>query len=193
MHKIESIYQTELEQLKSAVKDGASFYHTFTFSSFSKNYPEIRTVVLRGVEIEPLRISFNADFRSPKIQELQYNNSCSALFYDQKRRVQLRLKCKAILNYNNDLATEVWRNTPLQSRKCYMGDYAPTMLLDEWNPNIPLEYLKTDPDKELSEQGYINFSNIQLEVIESEVLQLHHDGHIRFKVSNKGEYSYIAP
>ena len=193
MHNIEYIYKTELEQLKSAVKDGGSSYHTFTLSSFSENYPEIRTVVLRGVGIEPLRISFNADFRSPKIKELKSNNSCSALFYDQDRRVQLRFKCKAILNYNNHVTREIWDNTPLQSRKCYMGNYAPTILLDEWNPNIPSKYLKKDPDKNISEQGYINFSHIQLEIIESEVLQLHHDGHIRFKVNNKGEYLYVAP
>ena len=74
-----------------------------------------------------------------------------------------------------------------------MGNYAPTILLDEWNPNIPSEYLKTDPEKEISETGYVNFCHVQLEIVESEVLQLHHDGHIRFKVNNKGEYLYVAP
>ena len=193
MHDIKCIYKIELEQLRNAVKDGRDSYHTFALSSLGKSYPEVRTVVLRGVEVKPLKISFNADFRSPKIQELKSNNSCSALFYDQDRRVQLRFKCNAVLNYNNNITRKVWKNTPLQSRKCYMGNYAPTILLDEWNPNIPSEYLKKDPDKNISEQGYINFSHIQLEIIESEVLQLHHDGHIRFKVNNKGEYLYVAP
>ena len=74
-----------------------------------------------------------------------------------------------------------------------MGPYAPSTQLDEWHPNIPNEYLKKDPKKEHSEEAYENFCHIKLEVLETDVLQLHHDGHIRFKVNSDGDLFYVAP
>ena len=73
-----------------------------------------------------------------------------------------------------------------------MGPFSPSQKLDEWHPNIPKEYLKTDPEKKHSEDGYVNFSHIELEVLESDVLCLHHDGHIRFKVDNQQNLFYLS-
>ncbi len=193
MCKINDIYQTELEYLKDGIKNSSNPYHTFTLSSLNGVYPESRTVVLRGVDFDPLRIYFNADYRSPKIQELTKNHFCSALFYDRKRKIQLRFKCQAVLHYQNNISRKIWSNTVLQSRKCYMGPHSPSKSLDEWHPNIPLEYLKTDPDKEHSKEGYINFAHVELKIMESDLLQLHHDGHIRFKVKNGNKLFFVSP
>ena len=193
MHDIKNIYNQELECLESAVKNGKNPYHTFTLATKSSNFPEARTVVLRDVDREPLKIYFNADFRRPKVEELKNNQLCSALFYDMSRRIQLRFKCKGKLHYQNEASIRVWENTPLQSRKCYMGPYSPSTPLDKWHPNIPMEYLKTDPEREHSKQGYINFTHIELEVLESDILQLHHDGHIRFGLRNGKELIYLSP
>ena len=193
MHDIKTIYKTELEYLKDGINNGRNAYHTFSLASLCGKYPESRTVVLRGVDLEPLRIYFNADYRSPKIKDLTSNNRCSSLFYDQKRKIQLRFTCHAIIHYQNQISKKVWSNTPLQSRKCYMGPFAPSQPLDKWHPNIPLEYLKTDPDKVHSEEGYINFVHIELEIMGADVLQLYHDGHVRFKVNNTNDLFYVTP
>jgi len=193
MDKIKNLYNKELKYLKDAVKDGKSPYHTFALSSLNNNFPESRTVVLRGVSTNPLKIYFNADYRSSKVKELETSNNCTALFYDVHRRAQSRFKCQAIIHYQNDRSQKVWEATALQSRKCYMGPFAPSQKLDEWHPNIPKEYLKTDPEEKHSEDGYINFSHIELEVLESDMLYLHHDGHIRFKVDNKQNLFYLSP
>ena len=74
-----------------------------------------------------------------------------------------------------------------------MGPHSPSKSLDEWHPNIPLEYLKTDPDKEHSKEGYINFTHVELKIMESDLLQLHHDGHIRFKVINGNKLFFVSP
>ena len=193
MIEIQDIYKRELDCLKDGVKNGKSSYHTFAFSSISGNYPESRTVVLRGLDLDILAIYFNADYRSPKIQELKDNHFCSALFYDQDRRIQLRFKCKATLHHQNDVASKVWEGTALQSRKCYMGPYSPSERLNEHHPNIPLEYLKTDPEKEHSQEGYVNFAHIELKIIELDILELHYNGHIRFMSKNGVDLHYVAP
>ena len=73
-----------------------------------------------------------------------------------------------------------------------MGPYSPSKPLDKWHPNIPLEYLKTDPDKEHSQYGYVNFVHIELKVFELDILELHHDGHIRFKGTNIDDLQYTS-
>jgi len=193
MDRIKKLYKEELEHLKDAIKNGSSLFHTFTLSSLNADFPELRTIVLRNLRINPLQIYFNADYRSPKVKELINHKYCSALFYDVNRRVQVRFKCKATVHYQNDVSNKVWIKTALQSRKCYMGPFAPSQKLDDWHPNIPKEYLKTDPKKKHSEEGYINFSHIELEVLESDILHLYHDGHIRFKVDNQQNLFYVSP
>ena len=193
MDRIEGIYQTELGYLRDGIKNSGNPYHSFTLSSLNGVYPESRTIVLRGLDLDPLRIYFNADYRSPKIKQLTKNQFCSVLFYDRERKMQLRFKCEAVLHYQNDISKEVWTNTALQSRKCYMGPHPPSKLLDEWHPNIPLEYLKMDPNKDHSKKGYINFTHIELKIIETDILQLHHDGHIRFKVNNENKLFFVSP
>ena len=74
-----------------------------------------------------------------------------------------------------------------------MGPFPPSDELKDWHPNIPDEYLKTDPDKEHSEEGYINFAHIELCIIETDILQLHHNGHIRFKVAKDGSMNFVSP
>ena len=193
MDRIKKLYKAELKYLKDAVKDGKSLYHTFALSSLSNNFPESRTVVLRSIATDPLKIYFNADYRSPKVQQLVKSHNCTALFYDVHRRVQIRFKCQAIIHYQNEKSQKIWDTTALQSRKCYMGPFSPSQKLDEWHPNIPKEYLKTDPEKKHSEDGYINFCHIELEVLESDILYLYHDGHIRFKYDNQNNAYYVSP
>ena len=122
---------------------------------------------------------------------MKKKSNVSLLFDDNKRRVQLRFESIAILHYDNDLSKTVWNNTPLQSRKCYMPPYAPSTKLKEWHPNIPIKYLKKDPDINDSEKGYKNFCVIELISEKIDVVELHHDGHIRFKINFVKDESYF--
>ena len=59
MSDIKNIFETELKYLKDGIGDGKNPYHTFTLSSLNGEYPEARTIVLRGVDVQPLKIYFN--------------------------------------------------------------------------------------------------------------------------------------
>ena len=75
------------------------------------------------------------------------------------------------------------------------AEYIPGEVMDEWKPNIPELYLKKDPTLKDSEKGYINFCCIDFKVESFEILELHHDGHIRFEIvhHDKGkEYIFLA-
>tara|TARA_Y100001970_G_scaffold228970_1_gene283825 strand:+ start:336 stop:932 length:597 start_codon:yes stop_codon:yes gene_type:complete len=190
---IKIILNQQLEHLIDAISNGKNPYHTFTLGTLNANQSEIRTVVLRNIEKEPLRIFFNADYRSPKVAQLLKNSNCSALFYSFQSRAQIRFKAEATVHYDNKISKSIWKKTPLQSRKCYMGDFKPSKYLESWDPNIPSKYLKTDPQKKDSESGFKNFTYIELNIIETDILKLHHDGHIRFKIDKKNRMEFVAP
>ena len=192
MQNIKDIYDLEINYLIEAVKHASNPYHTFVLSTINENFPETRTVVLRDVSISPFKIYFNADYRSNKVKELIENKNSSALFYDKDRKVQVRMKCAAIINFQNDISLKKWNGTALQSRKCYMGPYAPSTKLKDWHPNVPEEFIDSNPTLEKSQKGYDNFAHIELTVLELDILKLRYNGHIRFKVENEKIY-HISP
>ena len=187
------IYEQEKSFLKDGIKNGKNPYHIFTLSTINNDFADSRMVVLRNIKLLPLKIYFNIDSRSPKAKQLAMKNDCTALFYDSKRRVQIRCKCTADIHNNNSISKDIWDKTAQQSRKCYMGPYEPSIKLDSWHPNIPEKYLDKDPEVQDSEQGYKNFSHIELTIIELDILQLHYSGHIRFKVNNQDQINFISP
>jgi len=190
---LSEIYNREIKFLIDGIKNSNNPYHFFYLSTFSKNSPHVRTVVLRNISKNPLKIYFNADARSPKVSQLLENPECSILFYDNSRRLQLRFYCKAKVHNKNNSARIIWDSTPLQSRKCYMGSFSPSEKVDKYEPNIPIKYLKSDPSEIDSEKGYKNFTSIELEVFNSDILELHHNGHIRFNLDLHDNISFVAP
>ena len=190
---IKNLFTEEKNHLKDAILNGKNLYHTFTLGTISNNQSEIRTIVLRNIEKNPLKIFFNADYRSPKVKQLLDIPICSALFYDTSRRIQLRFKAEAKIHHKNKVTEAIWKKTPLQSRKCYMGDFSPSDRTSKWESNIPSKYLKTDPEEADSELGYNNFTVVELSIKSLDVLELHHDGHIRFSCDSLGNFSFIAP
>ena len=75
-----------------------------------------------------------------------------------------------------------------------MGPFEPGSKLNEWIPNLPKKYLKSDPEREDSQSGFSNFCSIEISIMSLEVLELHYDGHLRFMIdynSNKEMY-FIA-
>ena len=189
---IQDVYNRELKYLKDGILNSKNPYHFFSLSTSFNNFPESRMVVMRDFSESPFQIFFNADSRSPKVKQLIANVNCTALFYDNIRKMQLRFKCETVLHHKDKLSKMRWDGTPLQSRKCYMGDYTPSEITINWEPNIPVEYSKKDPSRDASEAGYDNFVVIKLIVHSVDILELHHDGHIRFKVEDN-KFFFIAP
>ena len=122
---------------------------------------------------------------------MKKTSNVSVLFYDNKRRIQIRFEANVKLHYNNKLSKSTWNKTELQSRKCYMAPYIPSTKLEDWDPNIPHKYLKKDPEKKDSESGYNNFCVAEMIIDSVDILELHHDGHIRFRIDFLNNESYF--
>ena len=153
-----------------------------------------RIVVLRKSDQSNNLLQFHSDIRSDKIPKLKNNNNASMLFYDKEEKIQIRLKVECVINHNNEITKDSWKNTGHISRKCYLVDNGP----GTESPN-PTSGLKPELDNfeftiEQSEEGYKNFTVIQCKIKSIEWLYLAAKGHrrARFELDNNKEY-WLVP
>ncbi len=184
---------SEFEEFKKAINTSKHDYHTFSIGTIRNEYPEIRTVVLRAINNISNTISFHTDLRSKKLQDIKSNNHVSSIFYDRKRRIQLRIQGKAYIETDSVKLKEIWKNMRPESKLCYMGPHNPSKKLDSFQPNLP----KHDAQNISFENdiiGYNNFSRITIRFKSLDWLHLHHEGHKRllFSFNQKITYQWIA-
>jgi pyridoxine/pyridoxamine 5'-phosphate oxidase len=98
-----------------------------------------RIVVLRGAFKDKRVLRFHTDLRSSKISALKNNNNIYFLFYNKKRKIQVRAKGVATIHYQDEVTKEAWAKTQVISRKCYLASQAPGSVSDTPHPGYPKE------------------------------------------------------
>ena len=197
---LESLLEDVRATLVRAVADAKHEWHLPVVSTVDlQGRPAARTVVLRSVEWDcpaPPSLSFHTDSRSRKPIELLSCADVAWLFYDRRRKVQLRVGGVAKVHHRDDVADAGWARTSLSSRRCYLAPHAPSSELDSWDPNLPPDLLKAVPAEAQSEAGRNAFAVVRTEVRELERLELHHDGHVRTRWTWSGgdaHGAWLAP
>ena len=137
--------------LQEAAERSADAFRYITFATVDEvNQPQVRILVLRGVDTLQRVLEFYTDTRSPKWHELTENPSVAALGYDPNRRIQLRLDGKVdLLGPGTPLHIEAWRQLSVWGRNTYSGG-KPGELMEEarsWSMeggSPSLEHVKKD-------------------------------------------------
>jgi len=165
--------------LSGAVSDRNSEFRTPVFICGNNDDLDGRVVVLRKASQQNNFIQYHSDIRSSKIEKIKKNPNCSILFYGKQEKIQLRLKVKCTVHFNDEITKESWENTGHISRKCYLvtngpgtESVTPTSGLDDKFDNF-------NYTKEESETGYKNFCVIRCKVKSIEWLYLAAKGHRR--------------
>ncbi len=166
-------------QLELAVKDAKHNYHLFALSTIDTNSPDIRTVVLRNVNINDYSISFHTDIRSPKFKQITKNPIVSVLFYDIQARTQIRMAGISSICGDGNILNALWNKLSKESKECYMGEIAPSDPLK--GKKIFNKIVVTNSD-----EGYNNFTRVTIHISKMEVLMLHHLGHRRIEFNFDG-------
>ena len=168
--------------------------HTPCVATHSGNDISLRTVVLRKAIPESKELRFHTDTRSKKWQELTLNPTISALFYDAADRIQIRVKGRAELHFNNDLTTNAWQKTSLSSRRCYLTNFDPSSFTDHPTSGLPEHIEQENFTQEESEIGFQNFGIVAIQVQNIDWLWLHHAGHRRAYFDYISEhYQWMIP
>ena len=176
--------------LSDSIKSANHPFHHFVLSNSINDVPESRTIILRTINKQKRLIGFNTDKRSPKYKALVKNNSVSVLFYDEERKIQLRIKGKTYLS-SETKRRKTWDEMALESRLCYMGKFSPSSTITKYEPNIPLQKITEISNKEYS-KGYINFISFEIIIDSIDWLYLHSSGHkrIKFELNDNNIKSY---
>lgn len=190
------IYEKIESLMSEALKNSAHPYRTFSLASIDDKIPSLRTVVLRDFSLEDNYFDCHSDLRSPKIKQLEKNNEFSALFYSSEKKIQLRFKGTVEIFHKNSITKQRWDNVTPSSKRCYMGPYNPSDILEEYHPNIPDNVQFKDPTDQDSLSGYNNFVIIRCHFYEIDFLKLKYSGHQRCKFifdKEKINVSWVAP
>ena len=179
--------------VNGAVKSRDPF-HTPSVATHSGNDISLRTVVLRKAVPESKELRFHTDTRSKKWQELIVNPSISALFYDAADRIRIRVKGRAVLQFNNDITAAAWQKTSLSSRRCYLTNFDPSSFTDHPTSGLPEHIEQEKFTLEESEIGFKNFGIVSIQVQNIDWLWLHHAGHRRaFFDYTDGSFQWMIP
>ena len=179
--------------VNGAVKSRDAF-HTPCVATQCNGDINLRTVVLRKALPEIKELRFHTDTRSKKWKELTLNPSISALFYDATDRIQIRVKGRAVLQFNNDITAAAWQKTSLSSRRCYLTNFDPSSFTDNPTSGLPEHIEQENFTLVESEIGFNHFGIVSIQVQNIDWLWLHHAGHRRAYFDYEtGSFSWMIP
>ena len=163
--------------IQRGVKDRKSGFHNFVLATSSfDNKPDARTVVLRGFDSKKMEISFHSDLRSQKINQLIKNKNVCLVFYDEKKKIQLRIKGKTNINKSFHQA---WDKLTNWSKRCYLTKDPPGQESKHPSSGFPDEFAFDAPSLEQTKDGFKNFGQIRVSINQIEWLFLASQGHRR--------------
>ncbi len=153
--------------------------HNPVVANVNQHGVNIRTVVLRKVNITKKQLVFHTDVRSGKWNDLQQQNNISWLFYDAPGKIQIRLSGTATLHQDDAVAEEAWTTSTMSSRKIYLVETGPSTIAASPVSGLPAAFEANDPTPEESLAGRKNFGVVITTVTWMEWLWLNSKGHRR--------------
>jgi len=178
---LEEILQLAFEELRRAVADKRHPFRYFAFATFNSHRVGLRTVVLRKLQDDLIYIY--TDKRSDKVSDLLNNNQCSALFYHDKKKIQIRIEGHVEVHVSGEAFDNEWSKLSPRARKAYQFTHPPGDIIES-----PQEGHVTEDRNE--------FCLLQMKLELIEVLQLNKMKHIRAQFEKKKEQwkgEFIAP
>lgn len=159
--------------------------------------PQARAVVLRRVIAEAGEICCHTDVRSGKVAEIRASSRVAWHFYDEGRKLQLRIAAVAEVVADGPRADEAWARSAVTSRRCYLAPRAPGVVCDSPSPNLPEGVRDRRPTEEETLPGRINFALVVTRAVSIDWLSLASEGHqrARFACGVDGAWrgSWIEP
>lgn len=183
------------EQLVAGVNDRHHGFHTIqTATVDSDGLPQVRTVILRAASPSETTLRFHTDTRAGKIGDLQAQPIVAVHAYHAPGKLQLRLRGRAQVHVNDDVAAQAWAESRPMSRTCYRMDPGPGTALtgpDAYRPGDAVEVTAQNPDV-----GYAQFCVVVLHIDSVEWLYLAAAGHRRARwTRHNGRWTgqWLAP
>lgn len=164
--------------IKSAARRKGDYQKPSVSTLGNNGFPQQRIVVLRDVDLSDRLLTFFTDARSEKVKELEETPRLSWLFWDKRKKVQIRMAGNAFTEQGTDRCRGYWDNLPVQGRASYALLTAPGTAQEDDSVPLP-EYWNKDIDLEKTAYAFKNFMVVTCQVETADLLHLHHEGHQR--------------
>lgn len=175
---LDGSWQHAWQQLVRGVNDRHHGFHNIQVATVDPDgMPAVRTVILRAVRPAETTIRFHTDARAGKIRELQSQPVVAIHAYDPRAKLQLRLRGRARIHREDDVAAKAWEESLPMSKTCYRMDPGPGTPLtgpDAYQPGNAVKLAAGSPDI-----GYTHFRAVVIQVDTLEWLYLAAAGHRR--------------
>ena len=186
---LDEIYSRVWEKLELAVASREEPWRTASVATVRDHHPELRSMVLRGIDRSSKIIWFHTDLRSPKCNDISHCDQGAVLFHDNPDHIQLRLKGRFELDSSSSQSESVWNALHPSSRRCYQGPFIPSSASDVMSSNFP------EIPKPLH-VGRENFARLMFSMTHMDCLILKGKGHIRAQwlfTKNGVEANWLQP
>ncbi len=193
---LNTILTTCWEMLAKGALQKKDPLHTAIIGTIINQIPQLRTIVLRKVNIANRQLFFYTDIRSTKIQQLTDNSTISWLFYHPSKNIQIRAIGQATIYHQNELTLAQWQTLSTYGRKTYGTLQAPSTSLTRASDDLPIFWKSPLITLADTEYAYANFAIISCEINQLEWLHLQRSGHQRTQfdfVAENWEGSWIVP
>lgn len=162
---------------KAAIKRKGA-YQTPVIGTLGDGQAELRTVVLREAALSEHQLIFFTDARSAKIRQLAQSPRLSWLFWDARKKVQMRMYGEAECHRADQLCRKYWDRLPVQGRKSYAATLPPGSPVDSDTTGLP-NHWSDNMELEDTEYAFDHFTVVVCKVGQVELLHLHQEGHQR--------------
>lgn len=164
-------------------------FHSGVVATVDAQWPQLRTVILRRVDVAARKLFFHTDIRSPKVAQLKQQPGMSWLFYEADLRVQLRMQATATIHSDNQIANEGWEQSRLASRLTYTTSSPAGAVLT--TPEL-IDLNRKEVEPELIEIAWKNFCVVETTVHKMDWVFLNKDGNRRALFDyNNHNYQWI--
>jgi pyridoxamine 5'-phosphate oxidase len=178
-HSLEELEKEVWERLVNGTRSYKDALHTPVVANTNIHGVNMRTVVLRKVWPLQKQLAFYTDIRSGKWKELATQKNISWLFYDAANRIQIRLSGAIMLHHADSIADESWSNSTSNSRQIYVGEIAPSTVVEFPLTGQPSAIEASVATAEEIDGGRKNFGVVITTVQWMEWLWLNSTGHRR--------------
>lgn len=161
------------------------------------DYPSVRHLILRSVDLGARHMDFFSDLRSTKVRELNANPRAGLLFYNRTMALQTRLDGTVTLHADDDVADLAWPRVREAAYRAYTSPKPSGVPIED--PSLAFGFSEKNAD--LGPGARKNFVVLRFGFDRLEWLKLDPDGNKRAiytwankqQFSNPAEFTWIIP
>jgi pyridoxamine 5'-phosphate oxidase len=182
---LEAMIWTELDRAVRGIGAPGRPAHPWrraAFATVGEDGPEVRSVVLRDIQVDRRELVFYADARSPKVAQLRADPRGQLLCWSEPMGWQLRLRCRVeVATDGLDVTTRWARIRHRPAAHDYLSPLAPGSPLEA--PAAPLA----------PERVRESFAVLTARIEAIDWLELHAQGHRRARFSIGRSPQWLVP